>query len=335
MLNLDEDRFLAIQSGAVAQAPAIRAAVRELQAAGLRNVYFLGAGGAGILMQPAAELIRRESTVPCFLEYPAEVVVQGAPNLGAGSLVVLPSLSGTTKEAVEIIDYAHAAGAKVLAMTGHGDSPVAKAADYSIVNFAADDTSSESFYIQSLLLAKAVIGDDAGYDALATALSALPKALLEAKRQFEPRAAELGVHFADHENFHIFTSAGNTWAEAYYFAMCILEEMQWIRTRPVHSSDFFHGTLELVEKGVSVIAFKGEDATRGVVERVEAFAPQVTDSLIVIDTADFALDGLDAETRALVSPAVMATVCERLSVYIERERRHPLTVRRYYRRIAY
>ncbi len=41
--------------------------------------------------------------------------------------------------------------------------------------------------------------------------------------------------------------------------MCILEEMQWIRTRPVHASDFFHGTLELVEKGVSVILFKGED----------------------------------------------------------------------------
>ncbi|PFG15795.1 fructoselysine-6-phosphate deglycase [Propionicimonas paludicola] len=335
MLNLDEDRFLAIQSGAVAQAAPIRAAVRELQTTGLRNVYFLGAGGAGILMQPAADLITRESTVPCFLAYPAEVVVQGAPNLGAGSLVVLPSLSGTTKEAVEIIDYAHAAGAKVLAMTGHADSPVAQAADYSIVNFAADDTSSESFYVQSLLLAKAVISDDADYDKLVLQLDALPNALLEAKRQFEPRAQELSVHFADHENFHIFTSAGNTWAEAYYFAMCILEEMQWIRTRPVHASDFFHGTLELVEKGVSVIALKGEDATRAVVERVEAFAPQVTDSLVVIDTAEFALDGLDAETRALVSPAVLATVCERLSVYIEHERRHPLTVRRYYRRIAY
>lgn len=220
-------------------------------------------------------------------------------------------------------------------MTGHADSPVAQAADFSVVNFAADDTSSESFYIQSLLLAKAMTCDDAAFDALVTKLEALRAALLQAKQQFEPRAEELAHHFADHENFHIFTSSGNAWPEAYYFAMCILEEMQWLRTRPVHASDFFHGPLELVEKGVSVIALKGEDAARPMVDRVEAFAPRVTDSLVVIDTAEFALDGLDQETRALVVPAVLAAVCERLSVYIERERRHPLTVRRYYRRIAY
>ena len=60
--------------------------------------------------------------------------------------------------------------------------------------------------------------------------------------------------------------------------MCILEEMQWIRTRPVHASDFFHGTLELVEKGVSVLLLKGEDAYRPLAERVERFAPAYTTS---------------------------------------------------------
>ena len=75
------------------------------------------------------------------------------------------------------------------------------------------------------------------------------------------------------EPYHIITGAGSTWPEAYYYGMCILEEMQWIRTRPVHASDFFHGTLELVEKGVSVFVFKGEDASRPLVERVENFAP--------------------------------------------------------------
>lgn len=335
MLNLDEDRVLSIFTGAVDQAAPIRAAVRDLQGKGLRNVYFLGAGGAGILMQPAAALLRRHGTVPCFLEYPAELVQQGAPQLGAGSLVVIPSLSGTTSESVEIIDYVHRAGAKVLAMTGNGASPVAVASDYSIVNKAADDTSSESFYLQSLLLAKAVTEEDAAFDALAAELQTLPAALLATKAAFEPRAAELASHFAGHENYHIFTASGDAWAEAYYFAMCILEEMQWLRTRPVHASDFFHGTLELVEKGVSVVAFKGEDETRPLIERIERFAPQVTDSFLLIDTADFALDGISAATRKLLSPTVLATVCERLSVHIEHQRRHPLTVRRYYRRIAY
>ena len=93
--------------------------------------------------------------------------------------------------------------------------------------------------------------------------------------------------------------------------MCILEEMQWIRTRPVHAADFFHGTLELVEKGVSVVIFKGEDAYRPLTERVENFARQYTDKVTVLDTADFAMPGISPETRALISPVILATILER------------------------
>lgn len=117
--------------------------------------------------------------------------------------------------------------------------------------------------------------------------------------------------------------------------MCILEEMQWIRTRPVHSSDFFHGTLELVEPGVSVMLLKGEDESRSLVERVEKFVPQYTDKVWVLDTADVELAGLSARTRALVSPVVLAALLERLSAHLEVLRDHPLTTRRYYKRVAY
>lgn len=117
--------------------------------------------------------------------------------------------------------------------------------------------------------------------------------------------------------------------------MCILEEMQWIRTRPVHASDFFHGTLELVDKDVSVILFKGEDALRPLAERVENFAPSYTDKLTVLDTADLDLPGISPEVRGLISPALLATVLERISAHLEVMRNHPLTTRRYYKRVAY
>src|SRR4029453_10016124 len=99
----------------------------------------------------------------------------------------------------------------------------------------------------------------------------LPRLLVDVKEAFEPRAKEIAEVLKD-ETYHIITGAGSTWPEAYYYGMCILEEMQWIRTRPVHASDFFHGTLELVEKGVSVILLKGEDAYRPLSDRVERFA---------------------------------------------------------------
>ena len=50
----------------------------------------------------------------------------------------------------------------------------------------------------------------------------------------------------------MFIGSGALWGETILFSMCILEEMQWKRTRYITSADFFHGTLELVEPGVPV-----------------------------------------------------------------------------------
>jgi len=338
MLNFDPDRFLSIQGTAVSLATDIRTAVAGAIADGAENVFFLGAGGAGILMQPAFNLLRRASTFPAFLELNAEILEEGHVHLGERSIVIIPSLSGTTAEAIEIIAYVKERGATVLSFTKDAQSPVAQASDTTFTVPAADDTSSESFYVQSLYVALAIMaerGEYADWDRTVAELQQLSAGLLAAKEAFEPRAATLAAELAAGEDYHIITGAGSVWAEAYYYGMCILEEMQWIRTRPVHASDFFHGTLELVEKGVSVISFKGEDASRALSERVEAFVPRVSDRLTVIDTADFALDGISADVRAFVAPAVLATVLERLSAHIEQVRRHPLDVRRYYRRLTY
>ncbi len=341
MLNFDDARFHSIQAGAVALAEPIQQAIRQLFDEGVDNLHFLGAGGAGVLMLPAAQLLQRMSVLPTFLQQPAEMMAMGSVSLGPRSLVVLPSLSGTTPETIAMSAYAHERGARVIALTGDADSPVAQAADINFTNFAEDDTSSESFYLQSLLLVLAILeargeltGFDGGFDGIVAELRLLPELMLAAKRAFEPRAGELAAAFRD-EPYHIITGAGGTWAQAWYYGTCILEEMQWIRTRPIHAADFFHGTLELVEPGVSVMLFMGEDAGRGLVERVGRFVPTVTDKVTVLDTATVPLPGVSAPVRALISQALIATLTERLSAHLEVLRDHPLTTRRYYRRLDY
>ena len=337
MLNFDEDRFVRIQSGAVSLAGRIHEAIGACLAGGGQNLFFLGSGGAGILMLPAARLLQTRSTFPVFSEMPAELVAAGSGHLGPHSIAVIPSLSGTTKESVEALAYCKTRGAKIIALVGHAGTPLADQSDHSLVNFAEDDTSSESFYLQSLLVALSVMahrGEFASYADVVQELGRLPPLLVEVKRAFEPRAQEFAEQIKD-EPYHIITGAGSTWPEAFYYGMCILEEMQWIRTRPVHASDFFHGTLELVEKGVSVILLKGEDASRPLCERVERFAPNYTDKFSVFDTAEFELPGISPEVRALISPVLLATVLERVSAHLEVRRDHPLTTRRYYKRVAY
>lgn len=337
MLNFDEPRFLRIQSGAAELAKRFDQVIADCLEAGAENVFFLGTGGAAILMQPACQLLQRRSRFPAFLDMTAELAITGSANMTAKSIVIMPSLSGTTKESVALLAKVKEIGATVLTLVGHAETPLGKGGDHVFVNFAEDDTSCESFYLQSLLIALSIMkhrGELSNHDQIVSELQSLPKLLLEVKRAYEPKAEAFARVLAG-SDFHIITGAGNAWPEAFYYGMCILEEMQWIKTRPVHASDFFHGTLELVEQGVSVILFKGEDECRPLAERVENFVPTYTDKLAVLDTAQFDLPGISQEVRRLVSPILLATVLERISAHLEVMRNHPLTTRRYYKRVAY
>jgi fructoselysine-6-phosphate deglycase len=337
MLNFDEERFVTIQRGAMDLAGPIHDAIGRLLAEGKQNLFFLGAGGAGVLMLPAAQLLQRSTSFPTFLLHAAEAIAFDAVGLDERSIVVIPSLSGTTKEAVEVLEFAQGKGATVIALTGHADTPVAQKADVNFTTFADDPTSSESFYLQSLVIALSVLehrGEYPAYGRTLDELRALPELLLEVKRSYEPTAAALAESIKD-DGYHIITGAGPSWTEAWYYGTCILEEMQWIRTRPIHAADFFHGTLELLEPDVSLLVLQGEDASRPLVDRVLAWAPTVSDRVRVIDAATFDLPGISAETRALISHVLIATVLERLSAHLEVLRDHPLTTRRYYRRVSY
>ncbi len=337
MLNFDRDRFIDIQRGALAIADDVRSLVGKLLADGAERLFFMGTGGVQLLTLPAVDLAQRSSAFPVSAQYPAQLVLDPPAALDARALAVIPSLSGTTKESVRVLSFLKARGVRTLSLTGHAETPVAREADHNFTNFAEDDTSSESFYLQTLLIVLALLAERGEYDdfdATVAELRRLPELLADAKAAFEGAAAELAATIKD-EAYHIFTGAGSVWPEAHYYAMCILEEMQWIRTRPVHAADFFHGTLELVEPGVSVFVFKGEDACRPLTDRVEAFAKRYTDRVRVLDAATVKLPGISRKTRALISPILLATLLERLSAHLEVMRNHPLTTRRYYKRVEY
>ncbi|NAZ36477.1 SIS domain-containing protein [Rubellimicrobium sp. CFH 75288] len=337
MLNFDPDRFLHIQQGACRRAQEVGALVRDLVADGADSLFFLGSGGAGLLMQPAADLLGRRSGLAVFAPPCPEIVLTGHRAMGERSVAILPSLSGTTRETVAALDWARSCGATTIALVGDADTPLGSGAHHCFANAAADDTSCEMFHVLALAAALGAMeahGEMPEAGRLLAELEGLPDRLLAAKRAFEPRAAELAGRLAERD-WHIVTAAGTVWPQAHYYGMCILEEMQWIRTRPVHAADFFHGTLELVEPGVSVLVMAGEDEARPLTDRVIAFARQYTDRLLVLDSADLAAEGLPTELRALLAPALLATALERVSAHLEVLRDHPLVTRRYYRRVAY
>jgi fructoselysine-6-phosphate deglycase len=122
LLNFDEERFLRIQSCAVNLAPAIDRTMAGILAGGAENIFFLGTGGAAILMYPAAQLLERYSRFRVYTERSAELVLADHRNLGRHSIAIIPSLSGTTSESIEALDHCRKRGATVITLVGHEQS---------------------------------------------------------------------------------------------------------------------------------------------------------------------------------------------------------------------
>ena len=179
-------------------------------------------------------------------------------------------------------------------------------------------------------------GDFPKYQEFADGLKGIFKNLLDIRIQFDDRADEIAKKYYN-APYSIFCGSGSAWGETILFAMCILEEMQWVRTRPVTSAQFFHGTLELVEKGVPVFVIKGEDEYRAQDIRVERFLKTIGhEDAVVIDLAEFALDGIENEFRPIISPMIVtALLTDRTASYYETYTKHNLKYRRYYRQFEY
>jgi fructoselysine-6-phosphate deglycase len=166
------------------------------------------------------------------------------------------------------------------------------------------------------------------------ALEATPEALVDVSRQADAAAQAFAQKHAE-TDFHFLVGSGNLWGITYLYSMCVLEEMQWLHTTRVHGAEFFHGSLELIEKDTSLLLFMGEDKTRPLMERVRDFAVTYSDNVEVVDTSAYTLPGIDDEFRDVLAPLVADAAIDRYSQHLAKARDHSLDLRRYYRVVTY
>jgi fructoselysine-6-phosphate deglycase len=280
--------------------------------------------------------MRHYTDLPIYLENAAELCVKKDKRyLTKDSLVITASASGDTKEILEAVRMCREMGIEVAGFSKSNETPLGKELDYLIANPCGD---CEDSYLMFFLLGLRLLynrGEFPDYVRFADQMANLHTNLIRIREEFEPRAAEIARNYAK-EPYNIFVGSGTLWGETYLFSMCILEEMQWVRTKSVTSAEFFHGTLELVEKDVPVFLFKGEDEYRVLDDRVERFCEKITDKLVVIDIKDYRLEGIDDDFRVICSPMILtALVTERLAAHYELNTGHSLKFRRYYRQFDY
>jgi fructoselysine-6-phosphate deglycase len=331
VLKFNEEEFLSQISSAAALRLPIEALVEELQQREVKNIFLIGSGGSYADLLPYEYFVRTRSALPVRAVIGPEFALAPDVAFGPGSLAIFGSATGTTDDVNKVIEFAKAKGAYTVGFTGEAESPFAKALDRVLLS------SAHSYDIQMLLLTGKILSDRGefeGYDALADQLAQLPSLLVDVAKQADPVAEAFARKHKDTE-YHFLVGSGNLWGYTYLYSMCVLEECQWLHTTRVHAAEFFHGSLELIEKDTSVILFVGEDETRPLMDRVNRFAQKYSDDVSVFDTADYPLPGISPEFRALIAPLVIGTVAARISSHLEHERDHALSLRRYYRVVEY
>ena len=275
-------------------------------------------------------VLDREASFPCFSWSSGELVARMPRTLGEGSLVVAASHRGTTAETVEAARLAREAGATVVGLVRDPGTPLGDNADH-VLTYGRDEIVTDAKVANLAMLGARLLertGDwppDPERDA---AFRALPNAVVTAMEEQDTELAALAERLADEQIIYL-VGTGPTYGTAYSFAMCTLQEAQWIHASAVNATEFFHGMFEVVEPGVPVIVLLDESPSRHLAERVLAFARRYTDKAIAVDSRDFALPGIPASQRPFLAPIALGSVLYRLTKQFEGARGRSLDDRRY------
>lgn len=331
MLKFDEEKQIASVQGALALRGRIEAIVDDICRAGFKNICWLGIGGTYASCLQAEVHMKERSTLEFFVENAAEYLTTGNCRVGEGTVVVISSVTGSTIEMVDAVKKAQADGARVLGFIDVETTELAKRMDWEIA-YPANEQLKFFMVADRLMFRHGEFPEYEEYYAQLDAHLAVDLA------EVEKAADAFGLAFAQKhhdDKLHYFVGAGNQYGSTYSYAMCYWEEQHWIRTKSIHSSEFFHGMLEIVDRDTPVTVFVGEDSQRPLSERVVRFLPRVCANYTVIDSRDYALPGIDERFRGNLSHLVTHAVTQRIDAHIEAINCHPMEIRRYYRRLDY
>ena len=332
MRKYDEKKELESMNGALALRPQINEFIDKIHSRGYSNVCWLGIGGTYASSMQAVVHMKEKSAIETFIQHAAEYLVTGNKRITKDTLIIISSVTGSTQEVVEAINKIQQdVGATVLAFLDKADSPLGKMAHH-VISYPMNEQLKFFMAADRLMY---LAGEYPDYDEFYQQMDQhFAKNIVEVAKKADAFGQEVALK---HHNdaMHYFVGAGNQWGATYSHAMCYWEEQHWLRSKSIESAEFFHGTLEVIDRDTAVTVYVGEDSQRPLSERVAKFLPQICGNYTIIDTKDYPLPGISEKYRGHLSPFVFRTINNRIDAYVEHLNRHPMTIRRYYRCLDY
>lgn len=331
MLKFNEQEQLDNVNGALSLKSEVERWIDQIWEEGFEDICFLGIGGTYASALQVEKHLKGRSKLRVFVEEAAEFLTTGNKNVTDKTIVVISSVTGSTKEMVEAMEKIKNIGSYVISFIDEKDSPLAKMFD-NVISYPGDEQLKFFLVADYLMFKNGEFSDYEDY------YEELKNNLAKDLVKVEKSADKFGEEFAEkhrHDAMHYYIGAGNQWGSTYSYAMCYVEEQHWLRSKSITAAEFFHGTLEIIDETTPVTLFMGEDAERPLSERVKNFLPRVCGNYTIIDSKDYHLDGIKDKYRGRLSHLITHCVTQRIDAHIEHLNRHPMDIRRYYRQFDY
>lgn len=334
MLKFNEQNQINDIQGMLNLRPDVETIIDEITRKGFDNIFFLGIGGTYASAMQAETYAKGKSSLPIFVQHAAEYLTTGNSRLTKNSVVILSSVTGTTEEVVKAVKEIKKIGAVTLGFIDTEGTSLSEMCDY-VISYPAPGTEQIKFF----MVADRLMRNNGEFIDYEDYYKELDQHLAIALVEVEKKADQFGLDFAQkhrHDPMHYFIGAGNLWGAVYSYAMCYWEEQSWLRSKSIHSAEFLHGTLEVVEENTPVTLFIGEDEQRSLSKRVANLLPRICANYTFIDTKDYELVGISDKYRGRIpSYLIMHAITQRIDAHVEKLNCHPLDIRRYYRQFEY
>lgn len=318
----------------------VEAAVKAAAArAAVTDIFFVACGGSNALLMSGHYAVEREAEKIASFSYSAAEFLARAPKrLGKSSVVILCSHSGNTPETVAAAKYARQAGALTISFTNVENSPLDQASEVVILYQYNPLAVSEDHAAPMLMrLVFGILGAREGNGKLAKvekALAGMSKTIEGVIAHHKPSIAAWAESYKREPVIYTMGSGAN-WGSAYSFAICILQEMQWVHSAAIHAGEYFHGPFEVTDFDVPFIILKGLGNARKMDERALAFTEKYSKRILVLDAAEFGLEAQAGDAAEYLTPMLFTALLRAYAVALADSRGHPLTVRRYMWRMEY
>lgn len=316
----------------------IESVIKAVQSRNIQNIFFVACGGSMASLSFGDYFVTKELETPSFTYTANEFIHRAPKSLGANSLVILRSHSGTTPETVEAAKVARQQGALTAAISMDTASPLCQAAEYTLhYNYKdgskAIDGEVGMFYSFLFELLN-TLSPQEKYDRALSQLSSLDELIEKNTAKFAEAADQFGRKYKREKV--IYTMASGAYIHhAYSFTSCLLMEMLWIHSNAIHSGEFFHGPFEVTDDDVPFLMIMGDGPSRPLDDRALDFVGKFSEKVEVVDIQQLDYSGVDEDLKEYFGPALAGSVLRLYADGLAEHTGHPLSVRRYMWKMEY